>query len=119
LKRLVRLAFIPCLLASQTLLAPAGSAAERGRPNIVVMMTDNLGNGDLGVYGGLRAPTPRIDQLAAEGVLFQDFQVEPNCTPSRAAFMTGRMPIRSGTDGLVMPGQPGGLDPKEVTLAEV
>ena len=67
----------------------------------------------------MRSPTPRIDQLAAEGALFQDFQVEPNCTPSRAAYLTGRMPIRSGTDGLVMPGQQGGLDPMEVTLAEV
>jgi arylsulfatase len=89
------------------------------KPNIVVIMTDNLGYGDLGAYGGLRARTPRVDQLAREGVLFQDFQVEPNCTPSRAAFMTGRMPIRSGTDGLVMPGQPGGLHPMEVTIAEV
>lgn len=82
-------------------------------------MTDNQGYGDLGIYGGLRAPTPRIDLLANEGVMFKDFQVEPNCSPTRAAFLTGRMPIRSGTDGLVMPGQPGGLDPMEVTLAEV
>ena len=88
-------------------------------PNIVVIMTDNQGYGDVGAFGGLRAPTPRIDQLAREGVLFQDFQVEPNCTPTRSAFMTGRMPVRSGTDGLVMPGQPGGLHPMEVTLAEV
>ena len=93
--------------------------AAGDQPNIVVIMTDNQGYGDLGIYGGLRAPTPRIDQLASEGAMFQDFQVEPNCTPSRAAFMTGRIPIRSGTDGLVMPGQPGGLDPMEVTLAEV
>ena len=91
----------------------------QSKPNIVVLMTDNQGYGDLGVYGGLRASTPRIDQLAGEGVMFRDFQVEPNCTPTRAAFMTGRMPIRSGTDGLVMPGQPGGLDPMEVTLAEI
>lgn len=90
-----------------------------GKPNIVVLMTDNQGYGDLGIYGGMRAPTPRIDQLAREGVMFKDFQVEPNCTPSRSAFMTGRMPIRSGTDGLVMPGQPGGLHPTEVTLAEI
>lgn len=89
------------------------------KPNIVVLMTDNQGYGDLGIYGGLRAPTPRIDKLANEGVMFRDFQVEPNCTPSRAAFLTGRMPIRSGTDGLVMPGEPGGLNPMEVTLAEV
>lgn len=51
--------------------------------------------------------------------MFKDFQFEPICTPTRAAFMTGRMPIRSGTDGLVMPDQTGGLDPIEVTLAEV
>ncbi len=89
------------------------------KPNIVVIMTDNLGYGDLGIYGGLRAETPRIDQLARDGVMFRDFQVEPNCTPSRAAFMTGRMPIRSGTSGLVMPGEAGGLHPKEVTIAEV
>ncbi len=97
--------------------SPVVSAKEK--PNIVILMTDNQGYGDLGIYGGLRAPTPRIDQLASEGVMFRDFQVEPNCTPTRAALLTGRMPIRSGTDGLVMPGQPGGLDPMEVTLAEV
>jgi len=69
-------------------------AAEK--PNIVVIMTDNQGYGDLGSYGGVRAETPRIDQLAGEGVQFLDFQVEPGCTPSRAAFQTGRMPVRSG-----------------------
>ena len=106
------LVFLITLLSTSLLWA-------QDKPNIVVLMTDNQGYGDLGIYGGLRAPTPRIDQLANEGVMFKDFQVEPNCTPSRAAFITGRMPIRSGTDGLVMPGQPGGLDPMEVTLAEV
>lgn len=89
------------------------------KPNIVVIMTDNQGYGDLGCYGGLRAPTPRIDKLASEGVQFMDFQVEPGCTPTRAAFMTGRMPIRSGCSGYVEPGQPGGLHPKEVTIAEL
>jgi len=92
-------------------------AAEK--PNIVVIMTDNQGYGDLGSYGGVRAETPRIDQLAGEGVQFLDFQVEPGCTPSRAAFQTGRMPVRSGTDGYVEPGQPGGLHPMEVTIAEL
>ncbi|MGV7229682.1 MAG: sulfatase-like hydrolase/transferase [Nitrospirales bacterium] len=112
---ILRIAFlVSCVFLSPPLLWAAGT-----QPNIVAIMTDNQGYGDLGIYGGLRAPTPRLDQLGSEGVVFQDFQVEPNCTPSRAAFMTGRMPIRSGTDGLVMPGQPGGLDPMEVTLAEV
>jgi arylsulfatase len=82
-------------------------------------MTDNLGYGDIGVYGGLRAPTPRIDQLSRSGVQFRDFQVEPACSPSRAAIMTGRMAIRSGTDAVLELGVPGGLHPKEVTLAEM
>jgi len=107
------------VFATLALVLVGAPAFAQEQPNIVVIMTDNQGYGDLGIYGGLRAPTSRIDQLAREGVLFQDFQVEPNCTPSRAAFMTGRMPIRSGTDGLVMPGQPGGLNPMEVTIAEV
>ena len=90
-----------------------------GKPNIVVIMTDNQGYGDLGSYGGVRAETPRIDKLASEGIQFLDFQVEPVCTPTRAAFQTGRMPVRSGTDGYVEPGQPGGLHPKEVTIGEL
>jgi arylsulfatase len=95
------------------------AVAQGSRPNIVIIMTDNQGYGDLGAYGGVRAETPRIDQLASEGVQFLDFQVEPGCTPTRAAYQTGRMPVRSGTDGYVEPGQPGGLHPKEVTVAEV
>ena len=109
---------VPFLLACLFLFPPLLWAAG-DQPNIVVIMTDNQGYGDLGIYGGLRAPTPRLDQLGSEGAVFLDFQVEPNCTPSRAAFMTGRMPVRSGTDGLVFPGEPGGLHPMEVTLAEV
>jgi len=99
------------------LVVPFAWAQEK--PNIVVIMTDNQGFGDLGCYGGVRAETPRIDQLATEGIQFLDFQVEPGCTPTRAAFQTGRMPVRSGTDGYVEPGQPGGLDPMEVTIAEL
>ena len=88
-----------------------GDTSQTSKPNIVVIMTDNQGFGDLGCYGGVRAETPRIDDLAAQGVMFLDFQVEPVCTPTRAAFQTGRMPVRSGTDGYVEPGQPGGLHP--------
>ncbi len=94
-------------------------AIAEQKPNIIVIMTDNQGYGDLGAYGGVRAETPRIDALAAEGIQFLDFQVEPGCTPTRAAFQSGRMPVRSGTDGYVEPGQPGGLHPKEVTIAEL
>ena len=95
------------------------SVKSQDKPNIVILMTDNQGYGDLSCYGGLRAPTPQIDKFAGEGVQFRDFQVEPGCTPTRAAFMTGRMPVRSGTSGYVEPGQPGGLNPMEITIAEL
>ena len=109
-----------CILALiGTFLFGMAAHGQESRPNIVVMMSDNQGYGDLGCYGGLRADTPRIDQLAREGVQFMDFQVEPGCTPTRAAFFTGRMPIRSGCSGYVEPGRPGGLHPKEVTIAEL
>lgn len=93
------------------------------RPNIIVMLSDNLGFGDLGVYGGgaLRgAPTPNIDELANQGIRFTNFTVEAECTPSRSALMTGRLPVRSGTGrAMPVPGLPQGLAPWEVTIAEV
>jgi len=85
------------------------------------MMVDNLGWGELGVYGGgaLRgAPTPRLDKLADEGLRLQNFNVEPQCTPTRSAFMTGRRPIRSGTTKVVW-GMLYGLTNWEVTMAEL
>lgn len=94
---------------------------ESNHPNVVVMMVDNLGWGELGVYGGgeLRgAPTPRLDQLAQEGMRLQNFNVEPQCTPTRSAFMTGRRPIRSGTTKVVW-GMLYGLTNWEVTMAEL
>ena len=92
---------------------------SHAKPNIVIIMADNLGYGDIGVYGSLKVPTPRIDQLARSGIQFRDFQVEPACSPARAAIMTGRMAVRSGTDAVLEPGVPGGLDPREITLAEM
>lgn len=92
------------------------------KPNIVFMLVDNLGYGDLGCYGGgeIRGmPTPRIDQLASEGLRFTQFLAEPGCTPSRAALMTGRYSIRSGLSLVVLRGSQNTLQTKEVTLAEV
>jgi arylsulfatase len=104
------------------LLVMPASASPAEKPNIVFMMADNLGFGDVGVYGGgeLRgAPTPRIDQLAREGLRFTQFLVEPGCTPSRAATMTGRYSVRSGLSLVIVPGTPNTLSEKEVTMAEV
>lgn len=75
---------------------PAPLAGSARKPNIVLMLMDNLGYGELGIYGGgiLRgAPTPRIDKLASEGTRLLNFNVEAQCTPSRSALMTGRSPF--------------------------
>ena len=91
-------------------------------PNIVFVLADNLGWGELGCYGGgvLRgAPTPRIDQLASEGLRLTNFNVESDCVPTRSALMTGRHPIRTGAIQAVPAGLPQGLIPWEITLAEL
>ncbi len=78
---------------------PPASFGQAERPNIVLVFMDNFGWGELGAYGGgiLRgAPTPRIDSLADEGLQLLNFNVEAQCTPSRAAIMTGRYAIRTG-----------------------
>jgi arylsulfatase len=92
------------------------------KPNIVLILADNLGWGELGCYGGgtLRgAPTPRIDALAAEGLRLTNFNVESDCVPTRSALMTGRHPIRTGALQSVPAGLPQGIVPWEVTLAQL
>lgn len=91
------------------------------KPNIVFMLLDNLGFGDPGCYGGgvLRmAPTPRVDGLADEGLRLTNFNVEHACTPTRAALMTGRLPIRSGCERVRF-GVKNGLAPWEYTMAQM
>ena len=92
------------------------------RPNIVLILADNLGWGELGCYGGgaLRgAPTPRIDALAEEGLKCLNFNVESDCVPTRSALMTGRHPIRTGALQSVPAGLPQGIHPWERTLPQV
>jgi len=111
------------LLTVLAMFAPAAlaqSPTER-KPNIVFILMDNLGYGEVGVYGGgitRGAPTPRIDQLAAEGMRLTNFNVEAQCTPSRSAFLTGRFSIRSGTHSVPIGEGLDGLTRWEVTLAE-
>ena len=91
------------------------------KTNIVLILADNLGWGELGCYGGgaIRgAPTPRIDALALEGIRLLNFNVESDCVPTRSALMTGRHPIRTGALQSVPAGLPQGLVPWEVTIAE-
>src|SRR5579872_5600341 len=91
------------------------------KPNVVFILADNVGYGDLGPYGGgeLRgAPTPRIDELAREGLRLTQFLVEPACTPSRAALMTGRYSIREGLSLILVPNGPNTLSARSVTMGE-
>jgi arylsulfatase A-like enzyme len=89
------------------------------KPNIVFILVDNVGWGDFGVYGG-STPTPRIDKLANDGIRFNNYNVEAQCTPSRSAILTGRHPVRSGTFTIPFPGQGlSGLAPWEYTIAEL
>ena len=91
-------------------------------PNIVLILADNLGWGELGCYGGgdLRgAPTPRIDALAGQGLRCLNFNVESDCVPTRSALMTGRHPIRTGALQSVPAGLPQGLIPWEITLGQL
>ena len=85
------------LCATALPLAQADSV-NRDKPNIVLVVMDNFGYGEVGVYGGgeLRgAPTPNIDSIAQEGFQLTNFNVEAECTPSRASLMTGRYGIRT------------------------
>ena len=98
------------------------NAQPAPRPNIVFILMDNLGYGEVGIYGGgvtRGAPTPRIDQLATEGMRLTNFNVEAQCTPSRSAIMTGRFSIRSGTHSVQIGGGFDGLTQWEVTAAEL
>jgi arylsulfatase len=109
-------------LVAVTVASVPVAAQQPKKPNIVFILMDNLGYGELGVYGGgmLRgAPTPRIDALAGEGMRLLNFNVEAQCTPSRSALMTGRFAIRSGTYEVPIGGEPDGLTQWEVTIAQL
>src|SRR5215472_191359 len=89
-----------CILGALVLAAYSDLDAQSSKPNIVFILVDNLGWGELGVYGGgiLRgAPTPRIDKLAGEGLRLLNYNVDTECVPTRASLMTGRHAIRTGT----------------------
>jgi arylsulfatase A-like enzyme len=104
-------------------LSPVSTRAlAAGKPNIVLVLMDNLGWGEVGAYGGgiLRgAPTPRIDHLALEGMRLLNFNVEAQCTPSRAALLTGRYAIRTGNASVPLDNPLYGLTQWEVTMAEM
>ena len=110
------------LIALLVVLSPALAAPAQNQPNIVLVFMDNFGWGALGAYGGgiLRgAPTPSIDSLAADGLRLLNFNVEAQCTPSRAAIMTGRYAVRTGNASVPLGTGVYGLTQWEETMAEM
>lgn len=104
-----------------TFVAVATLAADK-KPNVVFILADNVGYGDLGCYGGgeLRgAPTPRLDQLSREGLRLTQYLVEPACTPSRCALMTGQYSIRNGLSLVVVPGSQNTLSKSAFTMGDM
>jgi len=94
----------------------------QSKPNIILINMDNFGYGELGCYGGgitRGAPTPRIDMLADEGMRLTNYNVEAQCTPSRASLMTGRYPVRSGNTSVPIITGMYGLTQWEYTMAEM
>jgi len=93
------------------------------KPNVVFMLADNVGYGDIGgaFQGGeIRGmPTPRIDKLASEGLILTQFITEPGCTPSRAGLITGRYSHRAGLGSIIVPNTPNTLRDEEITMAEL
>lgn len=107
------------LLSSFILLAAAlhASPVTSGHPNVVLIMADDLGSGDLAFYGNPKVRTPHLDQLAREGTRFEHFYVSPVCSPTRASLMTGRYNFRTGVVDTLLGRQ--SMHPDEVTLAEM
>ncbi len=99
-------------------LLPLKTLASDKQPNIIYILVDNWGWGDLSAQGGT-IPTPNIDQFANQGLRLTNFNVQNQCTPTRSALHTGRLPIRSGTYKVPAPGEPDGLADWEYTLPEL
>jgi len=117
MRQLFSLLFVLTLLPGM----PA-TAEESEKPNVILIVSDDTGYGDLGPYGGGEGrgmPTPNIDRLASEGMTLFSFYAQPSCTPGRAAMQTGRIPNRSGMTTVAFQGQGGGLPAAEWTLASV
>jgi arylsulfatase A-like enzyme len=109
------------MMASASLIAGAAHA-QSTQPNILLIVSDDTGYGDLGPYGGAEGrgmPTPNIDKMAEDGMTFFSFYAQPSCTPGRAAMITGRIPNRSGMTTVAFQGEGGGLPAAEWTLASV
>jgi arylsulfatase A-like enzyme len=118
-RRLTITFFVGAIIA---LSAAHSTRADDKKPSIIMLMTDDTGWNDFGAYSGggaaLGHPTPKIDQIAKEGVVFTSWYGQASCTAGRASFITGRVPIRSALSIVVAPGDANFLHKETPTIAE-
>src|SRR5579863_7619996 len=111
-----------CLPLGATISTATPALAETKKPNVVFILADNVGYGDMGPYGGgeLRGyPTPNADRMARDGLRLTQFLVEPSCTPTRSALMTGQYSIRNGLSLATIPGTPNTLSADAYTMGQL
>ena len=118
-KRLIAIVFAAGGLLAMT--SPTLAAEDGAKPNIVVIMGDDIGMWNIGAYhrGLMAGRTPNLDKIAAEGTIFTDYYAEASCTAGRANFITGELPIRTGMTTVGQAGAPTGIPAQAVTIAAV
>ena len=119
---MVRLFRSTAAIAALLVAGAMPSAAQAAKkPNVVVIMADDIGWFNIGAYnrGIMTGSTPNLDKMAAEGMLFTDYYAEASCTAGRAAFITGQIPLRTGLTTVGLPGAEQGIQPSDPTLAEL
>ena len=118
---MMRTRFIRTLALGLALTSAATASAQTKKPNILVIMGDDVGWFNIGAYhqGVMSGKTPNLDKLAAQGMRFTDYYAEASCTAGRANFITGELPIRTGLTTVGQAGADVGMPDKAVTLATV
>ena len=117
--RQILLVFATVLLVPPAATYAAAPAPPAGKPNFVVIFVDDMGYGDIGPFGSKVNRTPHLDRMAAEGMKLTSFYAAPVCSVSRAQLLTGCYGARVSVPGVYFPGEAHGLNPQELTIAEL